>query len=283
MPSSNFDYTRHIKAITRTLHNEALENFFKNIKNSKGETIKVDDDSVSTKLSSLKTACKIDSKDSLLIMQSKQTLFDLLQKTFESSASASELVYGMPVATFKQNIKYVPQISLELLESYESAKENGRSQLKMSCTFRLMDKTATEINDLDLEVWANRIKNNFTTGKNPKKYRKGEIKYNYRDEMKGYRLSVAVQDETDGREIITDILNIQNHSFDDSCVSMGKSEKRSGSRPNDVLVLGEYRKLPQFRPKCDVFFNRAWIDIWELNKPIMLCQFKRGRLITFGD
>lgn len=278
---SKFDYTKHIRAITKKLHNERVINFFKSLRNSSGNIIDVPDNDVSTSLSSLKRACTIDTQDSLVMVQSKVLLFNFIKDELASLDDLMSSMYGLPVATYRATVKFVPQMSLEFLEDYATAKNAGRSQLKTSITFRLANQTAESISEANLINYARTIKNIFVSGEKGKKYEKGAIQYCYRDEEHGYRLRILVSSESEGYQLVNDVLSIQNHSFSEKYVTVSESKKESGSRPTSKLVLGELRELPRYRPRASVFFNRAWVDVWEMPKPVMLCRIRRSRVEIF--
>lgn len=279
--SSKFDFTKHIRAITKQLHNERVTNFFKKMKDKDGKKITVADDDVSTSLSSLKQACMIATQDSLVMVQSKVMLFNFIKDELSPATNLLESMYGLPVATYRATVRFVPQISLEFLESYEDAKKSGHSQLKTSVTFRLANHTAESLSQSDLREYARKISNIFTLDGEGKEYRKGGVQYCYRDEELGYRLRILVSNESEGEKMVRDILDIQNHSFKEKNVSVSESKKESGSRPPAKSVLGDVRELPRYRPVADVIFNRAWVDIWEMPKPIMLCRVRNGSVETF--
>lgn len=284
MPTSpKFDYTRQLRVITRQLHNEAVTDFFKGLKDKNGKVLTIPDDSVNTSLASLKTTCKINTEDSIVIQQSKMLLFDLLRTKLAGIESLLDGFYATPIGTFKETVKYVPQINIQLQESYADAVKEKRQQLSMSISFRLAGVSGESIQINDLRNYARNIRDSFIFIDEGKKYTKGGMKYNYRDESKGYRLSLLVDNESTGSELVNDILSIQGHSFDSDLVSVSEVKRRTDTKPNDKFVLGDWRKMPTYRGKGEVRFKRATCNIWEMPKPVILCEIKRGEVITFDD
>jgi hypothetical protein len=142
-----------------------------------------------------------------------------------------------------------------------------------------MDETPTTITQTRVETLATRIKTLFAA---PTKFvwHKGKLMVSYTDRERGYQLQLLVRDKAEGKRIIEQILDVQNHTPDWKFMNSDESEEpleKYPNNPGNQTILGKSYPKPQRRPVVDVKFRYATLAVHGLPKPINLvdCTYTR--------
>lgn len=97
--------------------------------------------------------------------------------------------------------------------------------------------------------------------------------FTYSDWSKGYQLQLLVRNETEGRELVDRVLNIQNDIPDWKFANLSTNQEEMQAYPTNPgteRVLNEPRKKQRKRPIADVRFQHAVIHLNHLPNPIIL-------------
>lgn len=180
-------------------------------------------------------------------------------------------VYGIPVDSYDTDFLYKPQIHLYFAQSVRDVEEN-ENIVKGELRFRLINETSTTISNTEVDRYAQRISNNFAK---PTKFiwQKGKHRFTYTDMSKGYQLKLNVISETEGKRVVEQILDIQQHTPDwkyAKYIETLKPTERYPDAPSTQTILGKSRRKPRRRPREDVRFVRASLLISGLPSPITL-------------
>lgn len=178
--------------------------------------------------------------------------------------------YGIPVSSFQESRKFMPQIKLVFREDLEDV-EPGYPPVEGEITFRLMG--ATDITKSQAEVFATRVKLAFGAGGAGYLWRKGKDMATYTDWAKGYQLQILTRSEAEAREVITKVLDIQNDA--PNWAKLNYSENAAPAEayptiPDRELIYGELRRLPRKRPVADCRFQYALLHLHGVAAPIVL-------------
>lgn len=226
------------------------------------------DPTITTPRASLRVACTIKDSDSALMVHLRMSLFYMVLR----KASDLQLpVYGIPVDEYHAAVTFRPQIQLYFQEDSDDV-EPGYAPVTGEIGFRLMNETSESVTQANVNNWANKIKTNFATGANFT-WRKGRLKCAYYDREKGYRLQLLVTTEAEGKRVIEQVLDIQNHAPDWeylSVVETRESSSRFPTIPPTKTIVGKPRRMPRRRPVATVKFRHALLFVYGLPQPIVL-------------
>lgn len=180
-------------------------------------------------------------------------------------------VYGVPVAEYDGYVSFKPQIQLYFQEDQDDV-EQGYAPVTGEIGFRLMNETNETVTEANVNLWANKVKTNFTTG-GGFIWRKGRLKVTYFDRVKGYQLRLLVTTEAEGRRVIEQVLDIQGHSPDwkfMNVVETSEAASRFPTVPPMKTLIGKTRRMPRRRPVANVRFRHALLYVYGLPNPIVL-------------
>lgn len=217
--------------------------------------------SVSSPRQVIKRVCWHKDTDPLML-----TIGRLLIWWVEARGLIDEFIYGIPSTDFHETNKFLPQITLYWRESNSSARANGRMPIKAKYTVRWKGDYAT-VNDI------NRIRTKIDIIFNRPtrhKFVKGTEKYSYYDQEKGYRLIVTARDETEAKDVINKLLEIQGDNPLDSNL-LGKNTKEANWNTTETIrVNGSNYKKPRRRPIGTVLFDKAEFKVHGMTHDILL-------------
>ena len=194
------------------------------------------------------------------------TVGRLLFWWLETKGLMDEYIYAIPSTDFHETNKFLPQITITWRESIEDARSANRYATKARYTVRWRGDYATtnDINQIRRKV--NLIFNNPTRHS----FYKGREKYSYYDLEKGYRLIVTARDETEAKDVINKLLEIQ----DDNPLNeslLGKNTKDRNWDTNEIIrVNGQNYKKPTERPIGKVWFDKAEFKVHGMTHDILL-------------
>lgn len=257
----NFSSWRHLHSVLMRTYNRRVNEWFKDLA--------AEELSITDGRRSLRTACMIDVNDSAIVASNKMTLFSLVIQGWGGEDSA---YYAVPVEDFHERVQFKPQISLLFRQPWEEVPEHKRP-IESIISFRLPQEPET-LNEIDLKSFARKIDAILGTRQTPFKWQRGRVKVNYTDPSKGYRLQLLASSETEGKQVISKVLQIQGHSInlDFLTVSTAPSRNfRSGAETR--FLVGESRKLPRERPIGNVIFRRAELKVWGVRPDITLVDY----------
>jgi hypothetical protein len=225
------------------------------------------DPDLTSSRASLANSCQHKDEDSLL-----QTL--LKAWFFEHVKSQTYRVpyYGIPVNDFQENRRFKPQIKLYFREDLEDV-EPSYTPVAGEITFRLIDHTSETITPTVAATFANRIKLAFGADGSGYIWRKGKDMASYSDWGKGYQLQLLVRSETEGRELIGKVLDIQNDTPIWSKMNYSTNEEPMAAYPTipaQDFIYGETRRVPRKRPIASCRFQYALLHVQGIASPIVL-------------
>lgn len=180
-------------------------------------------------------------------------------------------IYGMPVTTFQDTLKFHPQVKLFFYEEHKDAQEidNKKIPVRGEITFRLFNETEKTINETKAKAVAEKIKTKFVTG-NLFTWHKGKLTASYLDKAKGYDFRLRVISEAEAKKIIEQVLDIQGHSPDWENLSIIEKKADFPTLPDKQIIYGSSKRLPRRRPSRVIKFRYAELHIWGLPSAITL-------------
>lgn len=264
----NFNDWEHFQSTLISVQNKRIREEFA------GE----DDDSISTPRSSLKQACLLKDNDSAIQTMCRLWMFYVV---LGQASALHPPIYSMPVDLYQQSVKFQPQVTLLFREDVDDVEE-GFVPIKSELSFRIRGKTEDNISQADLRDIATRIRSEFASGAGYR-WRKGRISMTYRDLKKGYRVRVQAASESEGREVIGKILDLQGDTIDRSKITINTLDEAPPIIPPTRSILGKSRRLPRRRPVGWVRFLWAEAHVWGVPNSIVLIDRtgrRRNPLIT---
>jgi hypothetical protein len=162
-----------------------------------------------------------------------------------------------------------PQVVLHFKQSKKE--QTGKNQLKGRISFRIMSKTPEQMTNEYLRQMAQKVKAKFA---HPSfQWHKGKILVSYTDWDNGYQLELLVNNQNEGRRIIEQILDIQNHNPDWTLMNISSNaepEIRYSSKPRKKIILETITTQPALRQPGKVAFTYAEMNIPGYGHPITL-------------
>jgi hypothetical protein len=224
--------------------------------------------------SSLRAACYHDDKDSIIISVARLLTYYFICRRGQDLHPP---LYTLPVGTQQAQRRFAPQIHL-YFEEPRNHTEPGYAPVEGTISFRIMGKDYDEVTRSNAETWAQRIKTLFG-GSTPFVWRKGKVLCAYTDKEKGYQLQLLCRDETEGKRVIEQVLDIQQHTPDySSHMTISTAESPTGKYPTipqTKTIYGRSRHLPRRRPIADVTFLYGTLHLWGMPNPVVLYD-RRG-------
>lgn len=260
----------HLQNVLQQVHNRIVRDEFRDVDG--------DDDNISTSRSSLRSASLIRDSDSATTVLNRFFLFYVMLR---KASDLHPALYTTPVDRFQQSVKFQPQVTLYFREDLEDVDE-GFEPIDAALSFRIQNQTEDTISQADLRNIATRIRTEFGTG-NGYRWRKGRISVIYTDVKKGYRMRIHSSSESDGKEVIGKILDLQGDSIDRSKITINQLDEAPPIIPPTKSILGRSRRMPRRRPVGWVRFQWAEAHIWGVPNPIQLIDRtgrRRNPLIT---
>lgn len=180
--------------------------------------------------------------------------------------------YGIPVSSFQESRKFRPQVALFFHEDLDDV-EPGYAPVTGEISFRLMDHTTEAITPTIAGTLANRIRAAFGLGGAGYVWRKGKDLASYNDWSKGYALKLFTRSESEAKEVIGKVLDIQNDTPDWSKMNYSQNEapmEAFPTIPGNDMIYGKTRRRPRKRPIADCRFQNALLHIHGLPNPVVL-------------
>jgi hypothetical protein len=245
---NNFGATEHFQDVSRKALNKEVKEWFSDVTQ--------DELDVSTPRSSLRTACTHLDSDSILLTVGKMLFFSSLIRGVESG-----IEYGTgPEKALARRAH--PRVVLFFRED-SSDVEKGYVPVAGQIGFRMMTETAESISEAELNTLANKIKLEFGKA-GGYIWKKGKKMFSYTIWEKGYQLQIQCFSEADGKKLANSIFDLLNHTPDWKYANISTNLEESQAFPTipaKERILGKNRKTARRRPRADVRFQCAWVEV----------------------
>lgn len=249
--------SEHLQSTLRSFYNREVREWF--------SEVDLDDLDITIPRQSIAQACKHSDADSLIVTISRQLFFEAIRGRLTNSQRAID------TSDLKESVqrKTRPKITLYFLEDLSEVEE-GYSAVDGQISFRLMNEFPSTINEAKARILGNRIKTIFAVGSGYV-WRKGKTMATYTDWEKGYQLQLLIRNESEAREVIGKVLDINNDLPEWQNLNIKENAEPSQSFPtipDRDQIYGELRRLARRRPIADVRFQSAFLTVNGIPHPI---------------
>lgn len=267
----NFSPYEHLQDTCKRAYNRLILEHFNDVE---------EDADVSVPRASLKVACTHLENDSLVATVLRMLVFEM---TLRGSSSLQPGIYGIPIQEFEASTKYLPQIKLFFLEDFQDVAA-GFQPVQGEITFRVSGAAGGNLTMAEVQTFATRVKQAFATP--PFVWKKGWDKFTYLDREEGIDLRILAFNETEAKRVIEAVLDIRNVTpnyinfkshIDDN------PSARYPINPGTQVILGQSRKKFRRRPRADVRFRYATLNIQGLPNPLTLVDLSGTRANPIVD
>lgn len=258
----NFSPPEFLQDITRRVINQEVREWFRDVGPDDW------DPDISTARGALRVGCTHLENDSHLMTVHRLLLFYLaVRKAQDLQAS----IYGIPSTAFQARRKFKPQIQLYFREDLNDV-DAGYSPLEGEISFRIMGEEYDTLSRAEALNYANRIKTLFAIGPGFV-WRKGKVMCTYTDWNRGYQLQLLCRDKAEGKRVVEQVLDIQQHTPDWKKFNVSENDEPSQAYPTIPpleVIMGESVRMPRSRPIGDVRFRNAVLIIHGKPNPLAL-------------
>lgn len=224
------------------------------------------DDNIATPRGSLRVACTLTDNDSGIETLNRLMFFYF---TLRKAADLQAPIYGIPVTTFQDSVKFLPQVRLFFLEDSNQV-EQSYAPVEAEVTFRLMNETSESMTEAKAKIIANKVKALFCAG-NGFTWKKGREVWSYRDPSKGYLIRLLAWNETEAKKVIEQVLDIQSHTPNWEKHLDGTTKKKTFKTvPGSSRIYGKVRREARERPIATVRFRYAELKLHGLPNDVQL-------------
>jgi hypothetical protein len=255
-----FSEWEHLQSVLLQSYNRIVNEEFRDVG---GDDF---DDDITTPRGSLRTACRLVDSDSIPQSVARMLLFYFVLR------QASDLQppnYTIPADRYQESVRFAPQVTLYFREDLQDVQQ-GFKPIDSEISFRIINETYQSFTPANALALANKIKTEFTSGGLGYVWRKGRVKLNYRKKEDGYQFSVNAFSESEGRTVISKVVGLQNHTLDNSALSLTSLSQSPPIVPPTEVIYGQSRRPPRYRPVGNVRFRFAECHVWGIGKPITL-------------
>jgi hypothetical protein len=226
------------------------------------------DPDIATSRGSLRVACTVLDDDSAVMVQIRMQLFYFILR---KAGDLQTPIYGIPVPSFQEARKFRPQIQLYFQEDEQDIEE-GYAPVTGEISFRLMNQTPETLSEGEIHTYANKVKAAFGTA-HGFIWKKGRTLCAYTDRNRGYQLQLLCYNESEGRRVIEQVLDIQSHTPDWKYLNVSTNAEplsRFPIIPPTEVIVGKSRRTPRQRPIADVRFRYAALHVHGAPNPWIL-------------
>jgi hypothetical protein len=262
---NNFSHAEHLQDTLKRTMNRQVRDYFRDVGDENWEP------DISTARASLRTACTHQEADTIDLTILRCMTFYLvvgkLQNSLELPSEPADLSYPVIRRSF-------PKLTLFFVEDIADV-ASGFRPVTGEISFRLMNHTTTTISEAEARQYGQRIKTLFGAAKGFQ-WRKGRMMCSYSDWAKGYQLQLMVRDKAEGKRLVEQVLDINNHTPDWENFDFKENEEPGESYPTvppSATILGKRQRLPRRRPLVTVRFQYAQLRIAGLSRA--LCLYDR--------
>lgn len=264
-----FNAVEHLQSVIRQWINRDVRDYFADVGGDDW------DPDITSPRGSLRWACTHQDTDNLTMTQLRLQLFDRIRLQ-----KSQVPYYGIPVASFQEQRKFKPQISLFFIEDLDDV-EPGYAAVTGEISFRLMNHDSSSVTEAIAQQYGTRIRSTFGAA-NGLIWRKGKVMTTYTDWSKGYQLQLLVRSKAEGRSLVENVLDIQQDTPDWKHFNSNENEEPAEAYPTipeTDYIFGETRRTPRRRPIADVRFQYALLHLHGAPHPIVLYD----RSFTFSN
>jgi len=254
---SDFSPWEHLQNTVRLAHNQQVRREFSDIE--------IDDD-ITTPRGSLKVASLIDDKDTAPMTLIRLFLYHVIVKGFGMPE-----IYAVPYTDINESVRYSPKVFLNFTQNYRDVDPDDRA-VEGQIAIRLRNESATTLTQVDVNTLAQKIKNLFGSA-NGFEWRKGRAMMTYTEPEKGYFMQLLIRDQSEGRRIVEQVLDIQNDTPDWKYSNYKENLEPTQAfptNPPNKTIIGKSRKQYKRRQLVTVRFRNAQLHVQGLPNPIVL-------------
>lgn len=249
----------HLQSTLRRYYNREVREWF--------DDVDLDDLDINVPRQSMALACKHLDEDSFLQTLSRQIFFESIRNRYAIALK------GVGETTFREVVrrKTHPKITLSFLEDLSDVAD-GYAPVDGQISVRLMNHNQSTITESIARTYATRIRSAFAAG-NGFVWKKGKVMCTYTEWEKGYQLQLLCRNESEGRRVTEQVLDIQNDSPEWSFFNVKENAEPSQAYPtvpDRDRAYGEIRRQPRRRPIADVRFQLAQLHVIGVPAPIIL-------------
>ncbi|MBD2503129.1 hypothetical protein [Anabaena azotica] len=209
----------------------------------------------------------IGAKDSIQIAQVKMRSFrEIIQK---SHLKQSGDIVGIPKTVFDADVTYKPEVTLFFRQSKQATPQNKTSKTAR-VSYRLMNQSSSSLSKADLKALGKSIYDDFA--KPGYRFNKGKIIAWYTQPEEGLHLQIYSHTEEIGETVVKKILQHRNLTFDEKFFKFTKPSRNSDPTPGNIVILGETKEKPVWRPTVFVEFTHAMINLHGDTQVRCLCD-----------
>lgn len=263
----NFSDFEHLQDVWRRIHNRRVREHFRDLADPDADW----EAEIETPRGNLRVACTMKDADTADMCTIRTLLFWLV---LGEAAALQAPIYGIPTDRYQQTVRFAPQVTLYFKEDLADIEE-GYAPIDAEVSFRIMGETGNTLTQSDLNTLANKIRTEFATG-NGYRWRKGRTILSYKHVEHGYHFILHAYSESEGREVMNKVLDLQGHSLDLSKLRINQLAEAPPIVPPTHTVLGRSRREPRRRPVGYVRFIYADLHIWGIPEAICLVD-RSGR------
>nr|WP_290226309.1 hypothetical protein [Trichocoleus desertorum] len=223
------------------------------------------DPDITTSRASLRVACTLRDDDSILQTFIRLWLFDV---TLLGASNLHPAIYGIPVTSFQESVKFLPQIRLYFSEDLAQV-EDDFEPVEAEISFRLVGQTSTTLTQSEMRAYANKIRTAFAAGSGFT-WKKGRLKASYKDQHHGYNMILTIWSEAEAKRVIEQVLDIQGHAPNWDFLTVNEPKQTFPIVPGFQNILGKSRRKPRERPIAYVRFRYAELKLHGLPNDITL-------------
>lgn len=258
---TDFSPWEHLQTTLMQVHNRLVREEFRDVSEEDEWT-----PNITTPRASLRVACTMYDDDSAIQAVNRMFLFYVMLR---KAADLQPPHYTVPVDRYQEQVQFAPQVTLYFREDLDEV-ERGYTPIDAEISFRVQNETYKTFNEAKAMSLARKLHSVFVSGGQGIRWKKGRTKLSYRDKENGYQFSVNAVSESEGKQIINKVLDVQSDSIDEHKLSVTTLASPPPIIPPVEQVYGEGRRLPRHRPVGNVRFRFAEVHVWGVGKPITL-------------
>jgi hypothetical protein len=256
-----FDDWEHLQTVLMQVHNRIVRDEFNDVGAEDW------DDDITTPRGSLRVACTIKDRDSILMVLSRFFLFYVLLRKARDFHPA---IYALTNSGQQTETKFLPEVKLFFVQDPQSVTD-GDDPVEAVVSYRLVNETGSTMNESKARAIANEIRTTFAAGSGYT-WKKGKVCVNYQRGEQGYHCQVWAYSEAEAREVLQKLLSLNEHSLDDDYLRVTTPKKSNVAPRKTKLLYGKQRKIARYRPNVTVRFQYAALHISGMPNDIILCD-----------
>lgn len=256
----DFNPWEHLQTTVMQVQNRIVRDEFSDVGDDAWEA------DISTPRGSLRIACTLLDDDSAIMTLIRLWLFyGALKKASDFQAP----LYGIPVTTFQEQFKFLPQVRMYFSEDLHDV-EHGFRPLEAEVTFRLVNETSASMTEAKARAIATKIRTLFCAS-GGFRWKKGREKWIYKDQSRGYDIRLLAWNVEEAKKLIEQILDIESHAPNwDKYLDGTEKKKVYQTVPGMQLVYGKERRQYRDRPIGYVRFQYAELKLHGLPNDVQL-------------